>query len=112
MKIVLVLPMSFILLGCSNMVKSGAIVEAQNALNMNNYNEAMENIDIAESFGDLSEANTAKLLYLRARSLEGLGRHEEAVHIYQYVVKQHFRSAYAGPSQQRLDALIRLLSKD
>lgn len=96
---------SLLLLGCGNMVKSGAIVEAQSALNKNNYNEALENIDIAETFGDPSEAINAKLHYLRAQALEGLGRLGEAVHSYRYVVEQHSSSAYAGPSQQRLDAL-------
>ena len=48
------------------------------------------------SFGDLSEADTAKLHYLRAQSLEGLDRREEAVLSYQYVVEEHGNSAYAG----------------
>ena len=111
MKIVLLLSISFLILGCSNIVKSGAIVEAQNAFDMSKYNEAIEHIDIAESFGELSEANTAKLQYLRAQSLEALGRQSEAIPIYQYVVEQHPRSAYTISSQQRLDAL-RILFKD
>ena len=105
MKIVLTLTITALLTGCGNMVKSGAIVEAQNALNISNYAKALENTDIAESFGDLSEADTAKLHYLRAQSLEGLNRREEALLTYQYVVEQHGNSAYAGLSQQRLDAL-------
>lgn len=104
-KSVLTMTMATLLVGCGNMVKSGAIVEAQNALNNRDYAEALENTTIAESFGDLSDADTAKLHYLRAQSLEGLGRDEEAVLGYQYVVEQQGNSAYAGPSQRRLDAL-------
>ena len=105
MKLVLTLSITALLMGCGNMVKNGAIVEAQNALNDSNYAEALENTDIAESFGDLSDADTAKIHYLRAQSLEGLGRHADAALSYQYVVEQHASSAYSGPSQQRLDAL-------
>jgi hypothetical protein len=105
MKVILMLSMAALLIGCSNLVKSGAIVEAQNALNNSNYAEALENTEIAESFGELSEADTAKLHYLRAQSLEGLGRQKEALMNYLYVVQQHGGSAYAGLSQQRFDTL-------
>ena len=98
-------------MGCGNLVKNGAIVEAQNALNSGNYAEALENTNIAESFGELSESDTAKLHYLRAQSFEGLGRKDKAVSIYQYVVEQHGKSAYAGPSQQRLVLLGALSTK-
>ena len=110
MKVFLMLSMTALLMGCGNMVKNGAMVEAQNALNSSDYTEALENTDIAESFGDLSDAETAKLHYLRAQSLEGLGRQADAALSYQYVVEQHGSSAYAGPSQQRLDALNALSS--
>ena len=87
------------------MIKSGAIVEAQNAINDSDFSKALETTEIAEYFGELSLAETAKIHYLRGRSLEGLGRQEEAVASYQYVVEQHKNSAYAGLSQQRLDVL-------
>ena len=105
MKTMLMLSLCALLIGCGNMVKSGAIVEAQNAVNSGDYAEALENTDIAESFGDLSDADTAKLHFLRAQSLEGLGRQEDAVLSYQYVVEQHGSSAYAGPAQRRLDVI-------
>ena len=105
MKLFLTLSMTTLLMGCGNLVKSGAIFEAQNALNDKAYAEALENTEIAESFGDLSASDTAKLQYLRAQSLEGLGRHEEAVLSYQYVLDQHGSSAYAGPAERRLEAL-------
>jgi hypothetical protein len=105
LKTLMILAISTVLLGCSNMIKSGAIVEAQYAINDGDYSKALETSVIAESFGKLSPADTAKLHYLRGRSLEGLGRKEEAVHSYQYVVEQHKNSAYAGLSQQRLDVL-------
>ncbi|MCG6202184.1 tetratricopeptide repeat protein [Psychromonas antarctica] len=105
MKIILMLAMSFLLISCTNMLQSGAIFEAQNSLNVNSYTEALDNINIAESFGDLSQENTAKLHYLRGQALEGLGRNEEAVHSYLYVVEQHSSSAYARRSKQRLDVL-------
>jgi tetratricopeptide (TPR) repeat protein len=106
MKVVFMLCVAALLIGCSsNMISRGATVETQNALNKGNYTEALENADIAESFGDLSAANTAKLYYLRGQSLEGLGRLPEAVHRYQYVVKQHGNSAFSEPSRERLKAL-------
>lgn len=105
MKAVLVLSVSTLLLGCGSVITGGAMVEAQHALSNKNYSEALENIDIAESFGNLSEANTAKLHYFRAQSLEGLGRLDEAAMGYRHVMAQHVHSLYAGLSQQRLDVL-------
>ena len=103
--VIMLLSMVTLLMACSNVVKRGAIVEAQDALNKNNFSEVLEYTDIAESFGDPLEANVAKLHYLRAQALEGLGRMDEASHGYRYVTEQYARSVYAGPSQQRLDAL-------
>ncbi len=79
MKTLMILVTSTLLLGCSNMIVSGAIVEAQNALNDRDFSKALETTEIAESFGELPPAETAKLHYLRGRSLAGLGREEEAV---------------------------------
>jgi hypothetical protein len=79
MKTLMILATSTLLLGCSNIIKSGAIVDAQYALKDGDYSKALEASDIAESFGKLSAADTARLHYLRGRSLEGLGRKEEAV---------------------------------
>lgn len=105
MRVILLLSMLASLIACSSFIKNGAIVEAQNALKQSKFEEALENIDIAESFGELSEANTAKLHYLRGQSLEGLEQKDEAAHSYRYVVENHAQSAYSGPSQQRLDAI-------
>jgi hypothetical protein len=105
MKIVLLLSVISLLMSCSNMMKSGAIVEAQNALNDNHYTNALESIDIAESFGELSKGNSVKLNYIWAQSLDGLGRLGEAIQSYRYIVKHHASSLYAELSQQRLDAL-------
>lgn len=107
MKVTLMLTMTVLLTGCGNLVKSGAIVEAQNALNNSNYAKVLENTEIAESFGQLSKADTAKIHYLRAQSLEGLGRQEEAILGYQYVLEQHESSTYAVPSRRRLEVLVK-----
>ena len=104
MKLILTLSMAALLLGCGNLVKSGAIVEAQNAIDKNNYAEALENTEIAESFGETSAEDTAKIHYLRALSLQGLGRQQEALTSFRYVVEQHRSSAYAAPSRQKLEA--------
>ena len=109
MKVLLILSMITLLLGCSNLVKNGAIIEAQNELDVNNYAEALENTNIAESFGDLSEAESAKLHYLRALSLEGLDRQEEAAFSYRYVLEQHGNSAYAGLAQEKLRELNKVI---
>jgi len=106
MKKILILSVSYLLMSCGNMIMSGAIVEAQNALNDYQYKDALENIAIAESFGELSKGNSAKLHYIRAQSLEGLGRLDEALQSYRYIVKQYVSSPYAEPSQQRIDILI------
>lgn len=105
MKTTLILIVCALLTGCGNLVKNGAIVDAQQALNRSAYADVLENTDIAESFGDLSEAETAKLYYLRAQALAGLGRQEEANAHYQYVVNQHSSSAYAELSRQKLSAM-------
>lgn len=105
MKTVLALSITALLMGCGNMVKNGAMVEAQQALNENKYADALESTEIAESFGDLSLADVAKIHFLRAQSLQGLGKLGEAALRYQYVAEHHGSSAYAGASEQRLKAL-------
>lgn len=104
LKTVLILAVSALLTGCGNMIKNGAMVEAQQALNSAAYADALESTDIAESFGDLSEEEMAKLHYLRAQALTGLGRQEEATATYQFIVDQHASSAYAELSRQKLDS--------
>lgn len=105
MKTVLIIVLTTLLAGCGNLIKNGALVETQDALNKGHYAEALENVEIAESFGELSEADTAKLHYMRAQSLEGLGRQQEAILDYRHVVNEYARSAYAGAARQRLDVL-------
>ena len=105
MKAVLMVAVTTLLVGCGNLLKNGALVETQDALNKGHYAEALENAAIAESFGELSEAETAKLHYMRAQSLDGLGRHQEAILVYRHVVNEHDKSAYAGAARQRLEAL-------
>jgi len=105
MKAGLILIVSFLLVGCGNLVKNGSMVEAQKALNSREYAEALENIDIAESFGELSSDEAAKLHYLRAQALEGLGRLGEAKASYRYVAERHGNSAYAEQALQKLHDL-------
>lgn len=105
MKFVLILTIASVLTGCGGLIKRGAMVEAQDALNEADYAEALESTDIAEAFGELSEAETAKLHYLRGQALQGLSRYEEAKTNYQYVVDQHPKSAYARASQQKMNTL-------
>jgi hypothetical protein len=68
LKTLIIWATSTLLLGCSNIVKSGAIVEAQNALNDRDFSKALETTEIAEPLGKLSPADTMKLHYLRGRS--------------------------------------------
>ena len=112
MKLLLTLSMAVSLLGCGNLLKNGAMVEAQSALDRKSYAEALENTEIAESFGEMSAADTAKLHYLRALSLQGLGRQREAIINYQFVAEQHGSSAYAALSRQRLNAVAGVSTSD
>ena len=104
-KTVLILFVSILLTSCGNLIKNGAIVEAQQALDRSAYADALESTDIAETFGDLSAVETARLYYLRAQALEGLGRQEDAIATYQYVIDQHGNSPYANLSRKKLDTL-------
>lgn len=105
MKLLITVLTTLLLSGCGNLIKSGAIVEAQNALDRSHYAEALENTTIAESFGNLSDSEKAKLHYLRALSLEGLQRDSEAAQSYEYVIDSHSSSAYEAAARQRLEAL-------
>ena len=105
MKNILVLIVGTLLIGCGGLIKSGGIFEAQNALDKNDFSSALEHTGIAESFGNLSSQQTAKLHYIRAQALEGLGQLDKAKFNYDYVVAQHPNSAYANPSRSRLKAI-------
>lgn len=108
MKVLLVIIVSTLITSCSGLINSGAIVEAQNALNHQSYEETLDYIEIAESFGNLSEENAAKLHYLRTQALEKLERYEEAAYFLRHIIVQHADSAYAISSQQKLDELKKL----
>lgn len=105
MKPVLIIAVTTLLVGCGNLIKSGALVEAQNSLNGKNHSDALESTAIAEFFGELSEEDTARLHFIRAESFEGLGRLQDAIPRYQYVIDHHGSSAYSGAARQRLEIL-------
>jgi len=104
MKIVLMLAAIAQLTGCGNLLKSGALVDAESALRDSRYETALESTEIAESFGQLSITDTARLYYLRAQALEGLNRRHEASITFQYVIDNFNNSVYATLSKQRVDA--------
>ncbi|MFK7857620.1 MAG: tol-pal system YbgF family protein [Granulosicoccus sp.] len=105
MKIPVALFLLISLAACGNLVKNGGIVEAQNALENSRYQEALEYTEIAESSGNLTPENKAKLHYLRAQAQEGLGRYTDALNNYRYVANQHSDSAYAQPSRRKIREL-------
>ena len=64
----LTLSMATLLTGCGNLVKSGAIFEAQNALNEKAYAEALENTEIAESLAIYRHQTTpSSIIFERSR---------------------------------------------
>ena len=105
MKHIVIFYLLVALTACGGVIKKGGMVEANNALDRGNFEEAIEYAEIVESFGDLSSEEKAKLHYLRALAQEGLSRLAEAMDNYQYVVGRHSDSAYAALSQRRLNFL-------
>ena len=105
MKILLVVFLATLLAGCGNLVKGGAIIEAQQALDEGDYQQVLEDTDIASSFGDNSREDRSRIHYLRGQALEGLDRPDEAVHEYRYVADQLDDTPYAARSSSRLKAL-------
>jgi len=105
MRLTTIIVLTITLSACGSMMKNSGIIEAQNALDKGQYTKALECTEFAESFGDLNSSKRAKLHYIRALAHEGLGMQQEAKDNYQYVVHQHSNSAYAAPSQRRLNTL-------
>lgn len=89
-------------IACGQLIKNGSLVEAQEALLENDYEGVLEYTNIAESFGSPSDAERAKLHYLRAQAYEKLNQTRDAQTHYRIVMEHYSTSVYAPAAKGRL----------
>ena len=106
MKTITAIVLLTILAGCSGMVKGGALIGAERALEAKQYNEALSKAEVAEHLmGDLSRDKKAKINYIRGQALEGLGRRDEAIARFRYVADQLTGTPHAYLARAKLQSM-------
>ena len=88
MKLITTFILTVVLAGCGNLIKSGAIIDAQKALADGRYKTALKKTEDATQFGLSTRDQKAEINYLQGQALEGLGRRDEAIARYQFVAEQ------------------------
>lgn len=105
MKLVAIFGALLILSSCANLVKGGAVSDAEKLVNQGRFSKALEKTEIAESFGELTPIEKAKLYFFRAQALEGLNRESEASGYYLYVAEQLETNPYTQSAKFRYKQL-------
>jgi len=88
LKLITTFILTVVLAGCGNLIKSGAIIDAQKALADGRYKTALKKTEDATQFGLSTRDQKAEINYLQGQALEGLGRRDEAIARYQFVAEQ------------------------
>lgn len=93
--------MAFSLAACAASQK-GALYQAQTAYQEADYETCLKKLSFADGYGEYSEPVTADIAFYRGLCLEGLGRKQEALAVYQYLIRKHPNSSAAAQAHGRV----------
>lgn len=79
---------------CSSLIQSTSLSEAYKQYERQEFERTLELITRAENAQEPTPEIRAELIYLKARSYEGLGKQEVASALYRYLVDHHKDSQY------------------
>jgi hypothetical protein len=89
--------------GCGGMMVSGSLVQANNAIEARNYQDALKLLSQAERYAtDAGPQKQAEIAYLRGVCLEGLGRNADAEGQFQFVVDRFPNTEYGYRAKEWL----------
>jgi len=89
-------------LSCSNLAQQGAISSAYQAYGQGNCGTVLKNLSDAEKYAIPSPSIQAEIFFLRAQCFEKLSQVNNAIGLYEYIVKTFPESAYAAQAEGRL----------
>ena len=106
MKVLVSIILISTLTACGNMVKGGAMIGAQKALEDKQFSDALSKADVAEHMGDgVTRENRAKINYIRGLALQGLGRETEALARFRYVAEHLAGTPHAYLAKGKLESM-------
>ena len=91
------------LAGCAGLIQTGSFDKVHESFNQKNYPETLTLIRQAEHLNELDPRHVAELTYVKARSLEELGRSDEANALFCFLKLQHVNSQYVALAQLQLE---------
>ena len=103
-KSIAALALSLTAIGCTSTMQVASVSEAFKKYDQQEYAATLKLINQAESAGELSDEQAARLTYLKALAYEGLGDTSMANTLFVYLSEQHPDSQYAYLSALRLSA--------
>lgn len=89
---------------CASLIQSASVSEAYKHYGLQHYERTLELIRQAENAEAMSTETKAALIYLKARTYEGLGESETAHTLYQYLAREHSGSQYGYLAVRKLEA--------
>jgi TolA-binding protein len=101
-KISIIVPIAIALTACA-MTQKGTLSRAQSAYSDGNFDKCLARVARAESYGDYSEIQNARLSFQRGLCLEGAGRKAEAMAVYKALILKYPRTDWAAQARARSD---------
>jgi len=90
------------LLSCAATSQRGNAERASGRLAKGDYQGALSVAEFAISQGDAAPEAKLRAYFIKAQSLEGLGRRAEAIGIYEFIIKTYSDTAEAFQAKGRL----------
>ncbi|MBI4524996.1 MAG: tetratricopeptide repeat protein [Deltaproteobacteria bacterium] len=87
------------------MAQNGPLSRAQRALEEGDYKEALTHLLAAERYTEPTQDQKAEIIFLRARSYEGLKDSPEAIRLYRHLISTFPDSSYASAAREKLKKL-------
>jgi tetratricopeptide (TPR) repeat protein len=106
MKTKLILMLVVMVIGCAGVLQTGILNDAYASYDVENYEEALEKIRLAENLNRMTPELMAELTYLKAQTYEQMGRKNAAVTLYQYLNEQHSGSQYGYFAAKKLTKIV------
>jgi tetratricopeptide (TPR) repeat protein len=86
--------------GCA-MTQKGAISRAHNAYEDAKFEKCLDTLARAESYGNYSELENARISFQRGLCLEGAGRKAEAIAVYKNLIIKYPQTDLAAQARAR-----------
>ena len=103
-RMLFVIPL-LILVSCAATSQRGNAERASGRLAKGEYQAALSIAEFAIAQGEAAPEAKLRAYFIKAQSLEGLGRRAEAVALYQFIIHKYFDSAEAFQAKGRLASL-------